>query len=36
MERNPSSMSSGRTERKDGKDRMDGVDATDGGEVFDE
>jgi hypothetical protein len=36
MENNFSSMSSGRTQRKDGKNRTDSVDATDGGEVFDE
>jgi hypothetical protein len=36
MERDSSSMSYGRTQRKDGKDRTDSVDATDGGEVFDE
>jgi hypothetical protein len=36
MERDSSPMSSGRTQRKDGKEKTDSVDATDGGKVFDE
>jgi hypothetical protein len=35
MERDSSSMSSGRRQRKGGKDRRDSVGATDGGEAFD-